>query len=995
MLKVPPKVFPVTTTLLLAGLLAQSVIAADLGLRLAAAVPDGRAITPLSTGYPIRPSDLSSAVSVLSTLGVDALVVEPSVSGGEGAVRSPAASADGTSERGRLDAILTAADSAGMKVYLEGFEPQVRDGALSEEAEAVRAAIAATLDYLGSHPSLAGFVWQAPPLEPVPGTPLPADIRMAADAWISGMSSLVVNCGELCSSKGRSFIVATDSVFMLAAAVPELPEGVQVWRTTEGLRDPSLEPQRASLEAAIHGDAGGVWLDWDIPHEAGVSRAVCMGIAAGCGTVIAGDVSLALHSEGVFREDVVAQLAAFAEASEAGAGRALCPPYSDAILLVEPVTVLTERLAPPAARCPDQITGSLVLLNESGRSVSMALAPPPRAPEATLQVTDPEGQPADAATEAVGTVGDDDPRAGPRARRTGRTRVSEPGQTVVEAVTPPRPAPILILCNGARVTDEYLDALLDSTDRGFTTVLYADVATEDLTGGSRAAESRDRQDARLPMERSRPFRQPVSRVVVTSDLAGTSTRAGRELDASAAEGQWIYRGKARPDCTVLAEWFEPSAPALVTSPRGAGRVLVYNGAPGLSRVNLFGDVLTHLGVPVTRPVEVDPEDPPREEAAGLGRHGLVPNFPYERPTPVQVIPPPTIDPTLLTAETDSAYDAYVVGHGGVLYAFGYRAAQSGSFRRLSGIETFMGPWNMVAIRGDQYLTTCRETRLPEALDAHVFDTVAREFVHVIYRKDGQRAVCSGPGLYLLTARSSDHALVRTGGARVVRAQRAVDEDAILIEVDRPALLELALDPERFAGCRVDVTLAPYGAREPVPLGSSQWWVTSDDRLFVDALGRIPILVHFAPAREEVGEAVVTVTPGENALPVMMDGEEAVLLDRYANATACLTFEHWATPDQRNTLSIVGVRGDLYGEGGRGADAPARLRVTVNGKQVYQSEAPYRTYRPDGLREEWSALAIPVPKEALRRGHNEVVIQNAGPNAVAISSATIRFEKPAE
>jgi hypothetical protein len=68
---------------------------------------------------------------------------------------------------------------------------------------------------------------------------------------------------------------------------------------------------------------------------------------------------------------------------------------------------------------------------------------------------------------------------------------------------------------------------------------------------------------------------------------------------------------------------------------------------------------------------------------------------------------------------------------------------------------------------------------------------------------------------------------------------------------------------------------------------------------------------------------------------------------------------------------------------------------VNGTEVYHSEVPYRTYRGDGVRQEWSAVAIPVPKEALRRGHNSVVVENGGPNGVAIASATIRFERSAE
>jgi hypothetical protein len=131
--------------------------------------------------------------------------------------------------------------------------------------------------------------------------------------------------------------------------------------------------------------------------------------------------------------------------------------------------------------------------------------------------------------------------------------------------------------------------------------------------------------------------------------------------------------------------------------------------------------------------------------------------------------------------------------------------------------------------------------------------------------------------------------VKTGNARVLRAHRVVAEDGLLIEVDRPALLEIALDPEVFAGCQADVSLVESDAQGYVNLGPCQWWVTWNDRLFVDVLGRVPVLVRFAPAREELAQATATVEPGDNALPVVMDGEPAILLDRYANATALLTF----------------------------------------------------------------------------------------------------------
>ncbi|MBD3176260.1 MAG: hypothetical protein GF320_13865, partial [Armatimonadia bacterium] len=259
-----------TTLFLLIGVvLAASVppaLAGSLGLRLAAEPPQRGPYAPATTGYPTEPSELSAAIAVLGALGLDALVVEPlatEAADGDAGTRSAAGLPEGAAERARLEIILAAADEAGIDVYLEGFDVLGSAEPTEAEAELIGDAISGALRYLGEHDSLAGFIWRAPEPVPLAGTPLPAEVATAADAWIRSMQALVTTLGDQCAEAGRTFVIATDSVPLVAAALPVLPPGVEVWRTATDLRDPTLEPQIAALEAATAGAAGGLWLDWE------------------------------------------------------------------------------------------------------------------------------------------------------------------------------------------------------------------------------------------------------------------------------------------------------------------------------------------------------------------------------------------------------------------------------------------------------------------------------------------------------------------------------------------------------------------------------------------------------------------------------------------------------------------------------------------------------------------------------------------------------------
>ena len=95
---------------------------------------------------------MAATISVLGALGLDALIVEPSAAVDAGPLVSPAGSPQGGAERARLEAILGAADEAGLKVYLEGFQAQDRTGDIAAEATAIAAALSATLGRWDSIP---------------------------------------------------------------------------------------------------------------------------------------------------------------------------------------------------------------------------------------------------------------------------------------------------------------------------------------------------------------------------------------------------------------------------------------------------------------------------------------------------------------------------------------------------------------------------------------------------------------------------------------------------------------------------------------------------------------------------------------------------------------------------------------------------------------------------------------------------------------------------
>jgi hypothetical protein len=552
------------------------------------------------------------------------------------------------------------------------------------------------------------------------------------------------------------------------------------------------------------------------------------------------------------------------------------------------------------------------------------------------------------------------------------------------------------LCNAARCADPVLDAAFAAADAGWTLVTYPDVGSLDPTGGPRPKESRDLLAAKLPFERTRQFGVPVTKLRVVRALEGTSTKRGRELDVAPVADQGVFLGSAHPGAEVLAEWFESSSPAFIVAPRGSGRVLMTNGSPGLTRPSLIPDVLTHLRVGTSRPRPQKVEEPRRDapsEPRMLGRLGLIPDPPYEIPPPAQLIAPPEFAEGLTVGEAQSAFDATVVGPWGAVAALGPRPAGAEAWLRFRGVDLLLAAWDWAFVGPDRLLTTGREARVRAGAYPSRYAGEPDGWVRSIYRPGAGQAVCPSAGLYKLEDAKPDHALVGTGGARVVRAERLHGEDALLVEVDRPGLLEIQLDPEASAGKKVDVTLALGDGPSGVRLGPSQWWITSDDVLLVDALARVPIKVTFAKVEGDAERATCSLRPLAGAREVLMDGWSAVLLDRYANSGVELTFERWARPASINVLALTAAKGDLYGRDGPSPDAPTHLRVTANGRTVYNADAPLRTCRSDGATEEWAALAIPIPPDALRRGANVIVVRNEGPNAVFLHAASLRFEEP--
>lgn len=835
-------------------------------------------------------------------------------------------------DRERIAALLRAADELGLRVFLDGFEV-TRNGAdlgPAEQAPLVEMAVTGALRSLTEHGSLAGFLWRVPAPAPVPPDARPDVAEKAIRDWSDGVQRLATVCGKLCAASGTSFVVVTAEPVTVAAALATVPEGVQVWCEGHIGRDPTLAAQYAALSASVHGQASGVWLRMTLPTPRSLARAALMAISAGCRTVVV-DNALALTSwPGGEMARALGDLSQFAVLAEAS-GRAgmQADRSADVTLLVEPATQLSRLVRPDGFR--SQVLPALATLNDAGRSVAIAVEPPAA------------------------------------------------GQGAV------------LLCDGARASDAFIDRVLDAADRGLTAIVFADVATESAIGGARVKESRDRQASRLPFDRTRPFQETASRLRVTQDLRGTEMRRGRELEVRQLAAQGIWRGSARAGTEALAEWVEAGAPAFVLSPRGAGRVLVLNGLPSLTRSSILGAVLTHVGVPTTRPETVaKPEARRSGERETLDRHGLIREEPYVRPEPVQVLAPSDLGPGV--AESQAAYDAFIAGPVAQLFALGYRSPTGRPAFAFGPVEARMGAWDFVALSGDAVLTSASGMRIPggRAVSAHLGDG---SYGEVVYRPGGGDTECTRGGLFRFVRATAAHALVDAGGAQVVAAH-TTQGGGLRFEVDRPATLRVQLDEDSLAGKRVAVWLAPAGDAAPVPLGSAQWWVTADGVLMVDALAHMPVEVGFSETDEDAGRAALDLASAAGAAWVELDGGPCLILDRYQNASVVISFEHWGAPGQRTLLSLTGVRAGVDGEGQPGSDAPARLRVLMNGQEVYAADAPLRVMRSDGSRAEWTSLAIPVRREYLRRGVNEVTIENHGPGAVALAAGTVSYEDAA-
>jgi len=943
------------------------VFAAQLGVTVRSGPPTEADLLPPTGAYPADAATYRANVERATALGLTVQVALP----GDGLdletgyhVACGAGFNAGNADRERLGGLLSAADAAGADVYIAGVEVSKagRPVPPAEQSPLVEMAVKGTLEALGSHASLAGLIWNVPEPQQVSVTATPAEAEAAARAWADGVAAVASACGRACSQAGKSFVLLTRSVPLVAAALPRVPDGVLVWRSVTVPRAPTVAWEAAVLEAAAVGPAGGLVCDYESPTTRSVARTAVGALAAGVATIVVGDISLGLRDDGPPAASVLSRPAPSLTESlrdaakmaatlvDSGPEASARPFEADALLVVDPRVELYRRVAPDAAEPPDEVAPTLALLGEAGRSVAFALEPPPARP---------------------GQAGAGRPDAD-------RSR-------------------LVCLCNGARAGDEFLDSFFDCGDRGYTVAVYGDVATVAPEGGPRSTDSRNRQVGRLPFDRGRVFREPVDGMRFIRDLEGTQSRRLREVPVTPGDNQWIFRGEAREGTEVLAEWFKVGSPAYSVATRGTGRVLALNGAPGLARANVLGDVLTHLGIGVSRPLPVKDETKSLyEEPRFLDRHGLIPAIPREPVLPTQVIPPPELPGTTAAAESQSAYDAFFARRGVRFASFGYRPTGGDRLYKVGRLAVDLGAWDYCVTARDLVLTSAAELRVPSGDSASVYDARSGSFVRVLYRP-AKDTICTRPGLYAVDSDTPDHALVDAGGAAVILAQREAGADALVLAVDRPAALQLALDPEKMAGRRADVSIVSADGETVIPLAlaSPQWWITWDNRLIVDALARVPIRVAFGDVTEDPGRCEAFIGPGAGAERVTLDGGLAVLLDRYANAEAEVTFEHWSAPEARNTLSLVGVVGDLYGRSARGSEAPARLRVTVNGREVYAADVPYQTLRIDGRRDEWEDLVIPVPREALRRGPNRVVVVNEGPNAVALTSAEVRFRKPEE
>ncbi len=861
----------------------------------------------------------------------------------------------GDADRERIRAALASARASGLRVYLEGFEA-TRQGVAAppaDQARLVSLALRGALREIEDKSGLAGLMWRLPPPVPAALDAAPAAAEAAAAAWAEGVAEVVRSGAAACGEAGVEFVVVTDQPLLLAAAAPSLPANVRAWREATAPRAPTLVPQIAALEAGVYGPAGGLWLDWETARPADVARAALAAMAADVGAVVLGDASILTEWPTDEMTRTARELSEFSRAlSETETdGR----PRSDVALVVEPACALARAVKPDPDAGPDQVASTLALLNEAGRSVHIAAAAPPDV-------------------------------------------LRRDRQSPIGVADRPEGASALFLCNGAAVSDALLDDLFAATDMGYTLILRSDAATRTPGGGARPRESREAVSARLPLDRTRPFGEVVEQLDIEMDLGGEIGRRGAKLGVAPDASHGIWRGEERPGAEVLARWHEAPAPAVAAMHRGSGRVVVVNGAVELARKPFFGEALDYLGVHATRPEPILEETkvqapPTRTDPNYLDRHGLIVEEPYERPKPAEVVPPPEAGLRQGAAESQSAYDYCVAGSRMTLVSLGPRPVAWGRpAHSMGALSPRLGAWDLVAVADGLAWFSGRGAAVASTRGVSAFDPDTGAYSVVAHRPTSEAFVSPSAGVHRLGEAVPVHCLSDAGGAQVVQALQA-DDGSLLLEVDRPALLRVDLDPSLFTARRMEVAL--FGPNGPLPLASPQWWVTWDGKLMVDALGRTPIHVAFPPNAEEGPVAIASIEPGEGATRVTLDGGEAVLLDRYANAVADIVFEHWGEPGTTTTLALTAVLGDLYGTENAGSDAPAAVWISLNGGEVYSAEPPLRRLRLDGSREEWAQLTVALPRERLRRGLNRIAIRNAGPNALAIAAAEVRFEAPAE
>ncbi len=893
--------------------------------------------------------------AALASLGLRFVVVAPSPEEAadlSAALQAPEATA-------AIHTLLDQAEAAGLGVYLGGLEVARADHALPphEQSRPVHEALSAILAEFGRHSALAGFVWRAPAPVPIRDDASAPQVEQAAHEWAVGTADLARSCAALCAEGRRTFVVETDRALPLTAALPGPVPGLAVWRSQRAPRGPGLGVQQALLEAALWGEAGGLDLSWEVFGPSQCARWATLAVVAGCGAVVLGSSTEITSEAALFRPHWVRELAEFARPLEPDAVSATRG--SDVTIAIDPFPELCRAIHPTGDDGQDQILPALAALNQAGRSVRLSIRPP-------------EGGPVVA------------PAAGGR----------EAPKT-----------PVLLPLNAARMEDAYLAGVLAAADRGWTVAVLADIATLSLGGGARAKESRDLATAALPIERTRPFRERVTELSIRETLGPKPLRRGDKVAVAPLEAQCIWRGTARPGATVLAEWSQAAVPAYVTARRGGGSIVLLNGLPGLESAAVLGGVLDTVNAPDSRLVAAEPDrgggDRPTEPRQGtLDRYGLIPEDPYRADPEIALTPPPEFTAGLGAPADASAYAIHLSGDRGRAVLLGHQPLGAERRRYLfEGQTAPLGGWDLIARRGARTACSTAGLRLPEGDGPCRFEPSDGTTRPLVYSPRPGWREAPEPGVFVLEPASPEHRLTDPGGARVVRCERvpapsgapeAANRPAYLAaEVDRPAVLTFALSEERMTGKMLRVGL---GTPESPAAGlTPQWWVTWDGTLYVDALGRVPIfVVDDLPLTEDPQRCHATLAPGTDGQAGPCDGVEAVLLECYANAEATLAFEHWTPPGKRAVLALRGVRGGLYGDPNTTPDSPARVVVLLNGRVVYDSDTPWRTLVANDTPEEWSDLTIPLPVEALHRGANRVTVRNAGPGAVWISGAEVRF-----